>query len=190
MSDSMRYLQPGPHSSQKLRWHSCWPRPGSLRGRRPTCWRRWREWPVSLWGLLLLPYLHVRPLNLQTDSENFRRGTLINWMLTPTKTLCKQCRYVSRHKKNFSRLRSQQLSLWLNKIKPQGLCVLTSFMWTLYIIKSAHWKWAELKWISLPTLLRCVSLVSWFGFFLWFKYSTIRHILQIHQQNKKVYLLI
>lgn len=34
----VEYLGPVPHSGQKQRWHFCWPRPGSLRGQRPTCW--------------------------------------------------------------------------------------------------------------------------------------------------------
>lgn len=66
------YQEPGPHSDQKRRWHSCWPRPGFLTGRRPTCWLRWPEWPVSLWGLLRPLCLRVHPLILDTVTENLK----------------------------------------------------------------------------------------------------------------------
>lgn len=69
---SVTYQEPGPRSDQKQRWHSCWPRPGFLTGRRPTCWRRWPEWPVSLWGLLLPLCLRVHPPILDTVTENFK----------------------------------------------------------------------------------------------------------------------
>lgn len=69
---SVTYLEPGPHSDQMQRWHSCWPRPGFLTGRRLTCWLRWLEWPVSRWGLSLPLCLHVHPLILDTVTENFK----------------------------------------------------------------------------------------------------------------------